>query len=227
MKVQIISVIFLDLILKPYELPTLRGYFSKQFPEHTELHNHLPDGKFSYKFPKIQYRIISGHPALIGFNKGMEILKSIFLNLDEIIINNRKYMIHEKEIFVYEHDFGATDKFINYKFISPWMALKEENYEKYKTLDKIEQQRFLKHILRENLKTLSKGFNYTIPDIEEIKVEGFFKPKLVNFKNIRMLCFKGEFMVNFHIPDLLGLGKQSARGFGVISSPSLRDGLKK
>ena len=100
------------------------------------------------------------------------------------------------------------------------MALKEENYRKYKTLNQIEQQNFLKHLLRENLKTLSKGFVYTIPDIEEIKVEGFFKPRSVNFKNIKMLCFTGEFMVNFYIPDYLGLGRQSARGFGVVTQSS-------
>lgn len=216
MKVQIISVIFLDLILKPYELPTLRGYFSKQFPEYSEFHNHLPDGKFSYKFPQVQYRIINKHPALIGFSKGIEILKKIFFELDEMIIDNYRYTLNEKEICLKEYDFGVADDFINYKFISPWMALKEENYEKYKSLNKFEQQIFLKHLLRENLKTLSKGFKYWIEDIEKIKTEGYFKPKQVNFKNQKMLCFTGEFMTNFHIPDFMGLGKQSARGFGVV-----------
>jgi hypothetical protein len=31
-----------------------------------------------------------------------------------------------------------------------------------------------------------------------------------------MICFTGEFMVNFHIPDYLGIGKQVARGFGTV-----------
>ena len=220
MKTKILTVLFADVYQRPSDLPKLRGYFSQKFPDHTELHNHLPGGKFSYKFPQVQYRIIDKHPALIGFGNGIEILKKIFFELDEMIINNRKYTINEKEIYLKEYDFGVADKFINYKFLSPWMALKEENYVKYKTLNQIEQQNFLKHILRENLKTLSKGFDYTIPDIEKIKVEGFFKPKSVNFKNLKMLCFTGEFMVNFFIPDFLGIGKQSARGFGVVTQTS-------
>jgi len=217
LKAKIFTVKFQDIFIKPFEIPKLRGYFSIRFPENTELHNHLPGGKFSYKFPLVQYRIIDKHPALIGFGNGIEVLKKIFFELDEMIIDNRKYTINEKEIYLNECDFGESEKFINYKFHSPWMALKEENFRKYKTLNQIEQQNFLKHLLRENLKTLSKGFDYAIPDIEAVKVEGFFRSRLVNFKNIRMLCFTGEFMVNFHIPDFLGLGKQSARGFGVVS----------
>jgi len=217
MLVKILSVIFTDVYLKVFDIPKLRAYFSHKFPENTELHNHLPDGKFSYKFPQVQYRIIDKHPALIGFNQGINILKKIFFELNEMIIDNRKYTINEKEIYLKEYDFGVSEEFINYKFISPWMALKEENYEKYKVLNKFEQQGFLKHLLRENLKTLSKGFNYWIDNIENVKVEGYFKPKRVNFKNQKMLCFTGDFMTNFLIPEYIGIGKQVARGFGVVN----------
>jgi len=31
-----------------------------------------------------------------------------------------------------------------------------------------------------------------------------------------MQCFTGDFTTNFLIPDFLGIGKQSARGFGVV-----------
>ncbi len=221
MKIKIITIIFSDVYLTKFDLPKLRGYFSQKFPKNTEFHNHLPDGKYSYKFPQVQYRIIDKHPALIGFNQGIDILKKIFFELNEMIIDNRKYTINEKEICLKEYDFGVSDEFINYKFISPWMALKEENYGKYNGLNKFEQQGFLKHLLRENFKSLSKGFNYWIDNIENVKVEGYFKPKRINFKNQKMLCFSGEFMTNFHIPDFMGLGKQSARGFGVVKKVCL------
>ncbi len=98
------------------------------------------------------------------------------------------------------------------------MALNEDNYAKYIQLNKIEQQILLKRILTGNIISISKGFKYTIPNDFVIKVEGYFKPKQVNFKNRKMLCFKGDFMTNFNIPDHLGLGKQSARGFGVVKA---------
>ena len=216
MEAKILIIVFNSVTLYPFQIPKLRGFFSNKFSDDLEFHNHLPDGSFSYKFPKIQYRIIDKHPALIGIDNGIEILKRLFFSLEDIIIDNRVFQLHEKEITMKSMQIGMAEDFINYKFISPWMALKEENYEKYKSLNKFEQQIFLKHLLRENLKTLSKGFKYWIDDIEKVKVEGYFKPKQVNFKNQKMLCFTGDFMTNFHIPDFMGLGKQSARGFGVV-----------
>ncbi|MCF7794320.1 MAG: hypothetical protein K9N09_03285 [Candidatus Cloacimonetes bacterium] len=216
MNKKILVVIFNSVTLFPSQIPKLRGFFSNKFPEDTEFHNHLPDGSFSYKFPQIQYRIINKHPALIGIENGIEILKRLFFSLDEIIIDNRVYNLHEKEITLKAVKIGISDEFINYRFSSPWMALNESNYLKYNDKNKFEKQQFLKHILRENLKTLSKGFDYWIQEIEEIKVEGYFKPRQVNFKNRKMLCFSGDFTTNFHIPEFLGLGKQSARGFGVV-----------
>jgi len=220
MKVRIIKIIFSDAQILPTDIPKIRGYFSKAFPDNVELHNHLPGGKFSYKFPQIQYRIINQHPALIAINNGCDIIKKIFLQTDEIIIKNNLYKINEKEVSVTEESFGENNSQINYKFISPWMALNQENYKKYKIINPANQQTFLKHILRENLKTLSKGFNYTIPDIEKIKVFGKFNSQIINFKNRKVLGFRGNFSVNFHIPEFLGLGKQSARGFGIVTQSS-------
>ncbi|MCF7859682.1 MAG: hypothetical protein K9N07_10250 [Candidatus Cloacimonetes bacterium] len=216
MRVKIIKIVFDTVSFQAGDLPKLRGYFAGKFPDEIEFHNHLPGGGFSYTFPVIQYRLINGHPALIGINNGIDLIKNLFFDLDELIINERKYNLPEKEIMLIEQELGETEDFINYKFSSPWMALKEENFQKYIKLNKPEQQSFLKLLLRENLKSLCKGFDYWIDDIEKIKVEGFFKEKPVNFKNRKMLCFYGDFMINFQIPQYLGLGKQSARGFGVV-----------
>lgn len=216
MKIKIITILFDTVKMYPGDLPKLRGYFAQKFSDNIEFHNHLPDGGFSYSYPVIQYRIINGHPALIGVNAGIELIKNLFFDLDELIINEKKYNLPEKEIVLLEQELGEANDYINYRFTSPWMALKEENFRKYIKMNKPEQQQFLKVLLRENLKSLCKGFDYWIEDIEKIKVEGFFREKLVNFKSRKMLCFYGDFMINFHIPQYLGLGKQSARGFGVV-----------
>jgi hypothetical protein len=96
------------------------------------------------------------------------------------------------------------------------MALNQENYREFVKLNTIQQKQRLKQILRGNLLTLSKGFGYTIPDFDAVELDGWFKPVERNFHNIPMQCFTGEFTTNFVIPDHLGLGKQIARGFGVI-----------
>lgn len=207
---------FSDLILKPTEIPKLRGYFANKFKEFPELHHHLPGGKFNYGFPKIQYRIINNNPCILGFNEGFEILKKILFETENIIISDKSYISHEKTITMVEDQIGETAYFIEYKFTSPWMALNEENHKEYQSLNSIDIQKMLKRILKNNLKTLSKGFDYWIEDFDSIEVEGYFKAMHVNFKNQKMLCFKGNFTTNFHIPELLGLGKQNTRGFGVV-----------
>ena len=215
-KVKILYLIFKDVYIHPSDIPKLRAYIASQFKDNILLHNHLPGGKYNFGYPKIQYRIFHKHPALIGIKEGVEILKDIFLENENLIIDNRIYTLNEKEIYLKEFEFGETENFISYRFYSPWMALNEYNYKRYRSYDAIEKQNFLKHLLRENLKTISKGFGYTIKNIENIRVEGFFKPISVNFKNLKMQCFKGSFTTNFAIPDLIGLGKQSSRGFGVV-----------
>jgi len=214
--VEVLTLVFNTVRFQASDLPKLRGFFATHFPDDAEFHNHLPDGSFSYKFPVIQYRLIDEHPALIGVKNGIELIKNLFFDLDELIINERVYQLPEKEIMLKDQELGECEDYINYRFVSPWMALNQENYLLYREKDKIEQQQFLKILLRENLKSLCKGFGYWMEDVEKVKVEGYFQEKPVNFKNKKMLCFTGDFMVNFQIPQYLGLGKQSARGFGVV-----------
>jgi len=203
-----------------FDIPKLRGFFANRYPKYDLIHNHLSDGRFKYGYPSIQFKVLNRIPTLIGLSEGFDILKEVFQDVDELVIAGEKAKIWEKSIQIREDNFGQTDSFFDYQFTSPWMALKEENYETFKTLDRIEKQQFLRHLLRENLKTVSKGFCYNIPNIESVKVEGYFKPRPMNFKNIRMVCFTGEFTTNFLLPDYLGIGKQVARGFGTVKRVS-------
>ncbi len=216
MNVKIIKLQFTELHMSPRDIPKLRGFFATQYQEFPEFHNHLPGGKFTYRFPVIQYRIINSHPALIGVNEGFELIKKILFETDKLVINNRQYLLREKVVSVDDAELGETESPCTYLFHSPWMALNEENFHKYIELNSLKRQQLLKDILRGNLKTLAKGFGYWIENFDAIQVEGYFKPLQVNFKNQKMLCFTGEFTTNFQIPNWLGLGKQSARGFGVV-----------
>lgn len=215
-KVRYLVICFTDVVMQASDIPKLRGYFIHKFPETHLFHNHLPDSGFLYKNPSIQYRIIDSHPALIGINEGIELMKRVFLEIDSLTIGANTIQTFEREISLKECDFGQCEEFHNYSFLSPWMALNQENHREYLSLNPIEQKQRLRIILKNNLKTLSKGFNYWIPDTGQIQVDGWFTPLEVNFHNQRMQCFKGSFTTNFLIPEFLGLGKQCARGFGVV-----------
>ena len=207
---------FGDIRFSAFEIPKLRGYFAARFPSEHLFHNHLPSVAQSYKYPLIQYRMIDRCPALLGIGEGIDVMKRIFLQVDELRIGKEVYAVNDLSVSLMEEPLGQCIEFRSYRFASPWMALNQENYREFVKLNTIQQKQRLKQILRGNLLTLSKGFGYTIPDFDAVELDGWFKPVERNFHNIPMQCFTGEFTTNFVIPDQLGLGKQIARGFGVI-----------
>ncbi len=166
--------------------------------------------------PLIQYRIIDGYPALIGIRDAIDIIKGLFFDLNEITILDKQFVTNEREVCFLEESLGISEDYKNYIFSSPWLALNQENHKSYKQMHPIEQKRFLNRILKNNLLTLSKGFEYWIENFDKVELEGWFHEIQVNFKNRKLIGFKGEFTTNFAIPKYFGLGKQSARGFGVV-----------
>ena len=207
---------FNEIRFQAFDIPRLRGFFASYFPEESLLHNHLPGGSFSYKYPLIQYRVIGNHPCIIGVGAGIELIQKMVLKLDELHVGTKVYEINNLEVSLFEEPFGQSEDFYHYRFLSPWMGLNQENYRDFVKLNSFDQKQHLKKILRGNLLTLSKGFDYHIPNFDKIALDGWFKPVSRNFHNIPMNCFLGEFTVNFKIPDFLALGKQIARGFGVV-----------
>jgi len=215
-KARYLIVRFGEIAMNASDLPKLRGFFARKFPQDHLFHNHLPGGAQSFAFPRIQYRIIDGSPALLGFKEGIDILKKVFFEVNELEINGRTIEVNERQVTLREAEFGQCESPVSYSFASPWMALNQENDREYFKLAESNRLPKLLNILTGNLITLSKGFDYTVPDRDVLKAEGSFRDVKVNFHNIPMHCFYGDFSVNFMIPDLLGLGKQSARGFGVV-----------
>lgn len=208
---------FQDLALHPRDIPKVRGFFANTYRDNVCFHHHTRQGGYDYSFPTIQYRLIDGHPAIVGINEGIEHLKAINSETVAITIENKRYEVRSKHVSQFSASLGFSSVPISYRFTSPWMALNEENFKKWKDRDESGRDALLQSILLGNIKSLCKGLQYWIPQVERLQVKGDFTPLAVTFKNKRMQCFSGSFSLNFHIPDLLGLGKQSARGFGVIT----------
>ena len=202
--------------MNTFDIPKFRGYLADKYPKFSLIHNHLSNNKFRYAYPSIQFKVIDKVPVIVGIRQGINILKIVFLELDKLKIDGKEMVVNEKSAVLSEIDFGQTKKPYLYKFLSPWMALNQKNHEKHKSLLWKEQRAFLETLLSGNLKSLSKGFDYFIPDFKSIYVEVDLKLLRRNFKNIKMTCFAGTFKANFLIPDYLGIGKQVSRGFGVV-----------
>ena len=168
----------LTLILKTKDPVTespekLRGFIGNRFKDYPVLHQHAENGKNSYQYPKVQYKII------------------------------------EKS-----QEFGCSDSFMQYKFIVPWIALNEINYDSYIKFDPKNKVNLLHQILAGNLLSISKSLGYVV--LNQIKVRTKLSPIKVYSKGIPLIGFKGDFQINFMIPEYLGIGKSVSRGFGVV-----------
>jgi len=220
-KIDRIIIRFDDFRIHSFDIPKFRGYLANKYLDYTLIHNHLSDNKYRYAYPSIQFKIIDGRPVIVGIGDGIAVLKHVFLDIEELEINGKVHQVDEKSIAFDSVDIGQWDKGLDYCFLSPWMALNSDNYKEYRTLQWHEQRRFLETILSRNLKSLSKGLDYFIPDFDQLHVQADLRPVARNFKNIKMICFEGTFSTNFIIPDYLGIGKQTARGFGTVKQRSL------
>jgi len=153
---------------------------------------------------------------LIGFNEGLEVVEQTFHSLREINLNGRWQEILSKGLESYVAKFSITKEQISYTFITPWLALNDGNYKKYRQLDRwMQKKEFLEKILVGNIISISKSLGYTVPEPIKAHIKHLAEIK-TSLKRIQMIGFKGNFMVNFEIPDYWGIGKSVSRGFGTL-----------
>lgn len=214
MHVQIMKLDFGDNQVDQRDASKLRGCIANQFPHYTELHHHLEKNRVLYKYPCIQYKVIRGIPMVIGINSGVKVLQTIYGFVDELKFEGETQIIYEKYITLKDEPFGISRKMMAYRFLTPWLALNEKNYQRYKFLGRKEQTALLHRVLIGNILSVAKSLQYVV--LDEIKVKTKLKPVKTELKGIPMIGFTGEFQVNFNLPDYIGLGKSVSRGFGAI-----------
>ncbi len=191
----------------------LRGFFATKFNEYALLHQHQ-GGRLIYSYPQIQYKIIDKVPTIIGINKGISVLKEIYDGYDTLKLGDNKYKIFGRGISIKEQEFGISDKFHKYQFLTPWFALSQKNFDQYMKLDPAKRKEKLRTIMIGNILSMSKGLKYTVD--KEIKLDTQLRQVHSSFKGREIIAFRGEFIVNFNLPDLLGIGKSVSRGFGTV-----------
>ncbi len=213
MKVNTAVLFFNEIKLPSRMAPKIRGYIAERYPEFTELHHH--DGKkMVYKYPLIQYKIVKDIPIIVGINEGIDILKMIFMDLEKLQLGDLEIEVNERVIDINMETWGVSPTPVSYMFVNPWMALNQRNYPEYGRATSGEKREILQKILIGNIISVSKSLGYTVEERLQVYVD--LKPISVNFKNKTMTAFKGTFSVNFHIPELWGLGKSVSRGFGAV-----------
>lgn len=111
--------------------------------------------------------------------------------------------------------FEIREEYAVYKFISPWIALNENNYEKFKSLDKNKRREFLEKIIVANVLSVLKGLGLRVEFQISAQINKF-KPVQIEAHKNKFVGFYCEFALNVALPKFLGIGKSVSKGFGVI-----------
>jgi len=195
---------------------TLRGFIASRFPDNPLLHHHLnnPNKKgLVYTYPKVQYKIIDGTPMILGIGEAKEIVKTIS-NIDYLNLKGEKYLLTDKKLIEQDVTFGVSKDMRFYRLFTPWLALDEESYKRYRGKNVGEKKKQLESILVGNIISMAKGLGYVIMDNLTVTID--VQEVKTSLKGTPMLGFLGTFSVNFEIPDYWGIGKSVSRGFGTV-----------
>lgn len=197
------------------ETSKFRGFIGREFEKYPILHNHYGEGKFLYSYPLVQYHIIDGQASILGIEEGAEILKEIYPKINELKMGDSYYKVEDHLIYDKEYDVVPAGEEIQYKFVTPWIALNSNNYEKYQAnKDWKERKIMLNKILVGNILSMCKGLGIIVN--RRLHVKSNLEHCPIQYKNVNMLAFTGEFRVNFKIPDFFGFGKGVSQGYGTV-----------
>ena len=150
---------------------------------------------------------------VLGLNDYSKIIFDKMSQLDNLVTQDGKINLFNVDLtnIVFE----IREEYAVYKFISPWLALNEDNYEKFKLLDKNKRREFLEKILVANVLSALKGL--------ELRAEFQISAQINKFKSVqteahknKFIGFYCEFALNIALPKFLGIGKSVSKGFGVI-----------
>lgn len=213
-KIRIMRAEYPDISVPQWQGRKLRGFFAAG-QEDGLLHGHGPESQVLYRYPLVQYKVIRKVPTIIAVEEGIRAVHPLIMERQELRLGEDTYPCGRLEISLETGAIGDCARTYDYRFLSPWFGLNQENYRLYMEKAPEGRKSLLEGILVGNLLSLSKGLGVTVE--RRLRVNARLREQPVQFKDETVLGFRGAFSVNFRIPPLLGLGKSVSRGFGTVS----------
>jgi hypothetical protein len=192
----------------------LRSYFAGKLNEYTTFHKSNATG-YIHRYPVVQCKQIKNTLIIIGISQGAALLEQLSVNQNEISEGKNSCTILRQDMTIRKEEFGISGVTHTYEFLTPWLALNQQNAKKFYDLKgKPERDAFMKKILVGNLTTLSKSLDYKIP--VPITCEAKMKFRIDWIERESVMVFLGKFQTNLRIPDYFGIGQSVSQGFGTI-----------
>jgi hypothetical protein len=188
----------------------LRGFLGHLFIEDTEFHHHSDS---PYHYPLVQYKKVRGRLMVMGLKDYAEVVSRKMSALDHITTPNGRINVQSVDLVSDSFSIKETQK--RFRFATPWIALNEENYQEFKSLDSARKKAFLEKILVGNVLSAIKGLSIFVRFKVTADLETF-RPQPVLVHGNRFQAFQASFTANVELPRYFGLGKSVSKGFGAI-----------
>lgn len=210
-----------DIQLQETDAVKLRGFFADLDQNDSNLHNHTVEGKELYRYPLIQYKIIKGTPVVVAVEEGIDSIYPHLIKQDELKIGDIVYSEPEVDIQLLKVLIGDSSTLNSYCFLTPWLALNQDNYIHYLNGTKEEKDFLLSRILIGNILSMCKGFDVDIEN--NLTVYHYLHSVVTFYKGKKMKAFLGTFQVNCCLPDMCGIGKGTSRGYGTVAKLTVHE----
>jgi len=194
----------------------LRRAITAHFKDIPVLHNHNGDG-FGYRSPRVRYLVVDRIPRLLSFEDGLNVVEQIYQEKPNLRIGCTLYDVIGTELEDRIDDMGVfNNKAYRYMSLTPWLALNEDNHAVFKKLVSFQAKKnFLSKILIGNLLSLSKSLDLEICATVSLKLNNFVEFSL-KAGQTPMLGFKIDCETNYKLPSLIGIGKLTSKGYGIM-----------
>jgi len=175
------------------------------------------DGTYRDKFlyPRIQVKILNEQIHFVATAEGVNPIKDILSNLDALDFGNITFEVTDTEIEEEKDYLKPLSKLINYRFVTPWIALNQATGNRYRNLKNEERTDYLNNLLGQNIVFISREMGIELENniFTKVKLSSLF-PKNIDENNWG--AFDGEFETNFLLPNYIGIGNGITRGYGTI-----------
>lgn len=199
------------------QLRQFRGAMIEMSDSDPLFHNHQAEG-YHYRYPRIQYKLIDGHPGVFGIEEGAEKIRRIFGEKEEIScrIGNTPRNLHIHSFSEWEEEVGLSDTMHNY-IIEDWLPLNGGNYKEFQQTEGIiDRIGMLQRILVGNILSFASGMDLFFDKTVECTIKDIGINGLIRLKDVEMMSFSASFSVNVNLPQWIGLGKSSSLSHGII-----------
>lgn len=210
-----------NLPIHPRQIKNWRGAFLQMAGWEDEIFHNHDNGKekqdFHYRYPQIQYRIKHGKAAIFAINEGIPAVQKILATTDwNIEWEGEKRSLQIEDLRMEEHYFRVLNTHKKYR-INKWMALTEDNYDKWQACNNyVERVQMIEKLLTNHLLQGLWGMGWDSNERIETNLLTINRIAPVPYHRIQLLAFDVEFSTNMLVPSGLGMGKAVSHGFGVV-----------